>query len=87
MYLYAHHDACYGEWVRTTVSLDPDIEAEVDRLRRDRGLGLSEAVNSLARRGLAARQAQAPYTARSFDLGIRLDISNIGEVLDLMDDA
>ncbi len=72
--------------MRTTVSLDPDIEAEVGRLRRQHGLGLSEAVNSLARRGMVEQQGGRRFTARSFDLGITVDITNIGDVLDLLDD-
>ena len=30
--------------MRTTVNLTPDVEAEVARLRREQGLGTSEAV-------------------------------------------
>ena len=71
--------------MRTTVSLDPDIEAEVERLRRDEGVGLSEAVNLLARRGLARGKRPARYVHRSTDLGITVDVTNIGDVLDLLD--
>ena len=71
--------------MRTTISLDPDIEAEVDRLRRRDGLGLSEAVNTLARRGLVPVQPGRTFTARSFDLGITVDVANIGDILDLLD--
>ncbi len=72
--------------MRTTISLDPDIEAEVDRLRRRDGLGLSEAVNTLARRGLVPTPAGRTFTTRSFDLGITVDVANIGDILDLLDD-
>jgi len=72
--------------MRTTVSLDPDIESEVERLRRRDGIGVSEAVNRLARRGLTLGAPDAPYTHRSSDLGLRIDVTDIGDVLDLLDD-
>jgi hypothetical protein len=74
--------------VRTTVNLTPDIEAEVARLRREEGLGASEAVVLLARRGLrGAGNGRPRFTQRTAPLGARVDIANIGEVLDLLDDA
>ena len=39
--------------MRTTVRLDDDVARAVDELRRTQGLGTSEAINLLARRGLA----------------------------------
>ena len=71
--------------MRTTISLDPDIQAEIERLRRDEGLGPSEAVNRLARRGLARPSPAGRYVHRSTDLGLRIDVTNIGDVLDLLD--
>jgi hypothetical protein len=81
-----HHDATVGP-VRTTVNLDDDVSAAVERLRRDQGLGLSEAVNELVRRGLAASPAPAPYVQRTASLGMRIDVANIGEVLELLDET
>jgi len=37
--------------VRTTVNLDDDVADAVIKLRRERGIGVSEAVNELARAG------------------------------------
>lgn len=71
--------------MRTTIGLDPDVEAAVDRLRRDEGLGLSEAVNTLARRGMVTSRQGDRYTTTSRSMGARIDITNIGEVLDLLD--
>src|SRR4051794_32418857 len=53
MRLGRHHDATRAR-MRTTVTLADDVAAAVDRLRREEGLGLSEAVNKLARAGLTA---------------------------------
>lgn len=72
--------------MRTTVSLDADVAAAIDRLRTTESLGLSEALNTLVRRGLAATpNPRGEYVHRTADLGIQLDVRNTGEVLDLLD--
>lgn len=71
--------------MRTTVNLAPDVEAEVARLRRDQGLSVSEALNVLARRGMSARQPTRPFVQRTASLHAKIDVTNIGEVLDLLD--
>lgn len=73
--------------MRTTVNLEPDVEAAVSRLREEQGLGLSEAVNVLARQG-AARQRPAtstPFRQPTRNLGLIRDVSNVAEVLELME--
>ncbi len=69
--------------MRTTVNLDDDVAAGVDQLRRARGLGLSEAVNEMARAGLVDR-SRTPEVVRlsSRDLKLRLDVSNVAEALE-----
>ena len=37
--------------MRTTVTLDEDVAAAIERVRRERSIGLSEAVNTLVRPG------------------------------------
>lgn len=73
--------------MRTTITVAADVAAEMERLRRDEGLGPSEALNRLARRGMARRPESAtPYVHRSADLGLKVDVRDIGAVLDLLDD-
>lgn len=74
--------------VRTTVVIDSDVAAEVERLRRQ-GLGVSEALNLLARRGMAVRTAPAGarYRHRTARVGLKVDVSNVADVLDLLDDS
>lgn len=75
--------------MRTTVNLEDDVMAELDRLRRERGLGLSEAANRLIRAGMS-RAPSTPattYVHHTADVGMRVDVSNVGAVLDLLDDA
>ena len=71
--------------MRTTVSLDDDVAAAVDDLRRGRHIGLSEAVNELIRQGLRTPQERAPFRPRSAAMGLRIDVANVAEALDLLD--
>ena len=73
--------------MRTTINLDDDVASEVAKLRRERGLGVSEAVNELARAGLSARSAPYVYRQKTYDMGARVDLTNIAEVLELLDEA
>lgn len=73
--------------VRTTVVIDSDVAAEVERLRRE-GMGISEALNLLARRGIAAQTGvpTARYRHRTAHIGLKVDVTNVADVLDLLDD-
>ncbi len=78
---------CYDHGVRTTYRPAPDVAAAIERLRRESGLGVSEAIDVLARRGMSAKPEPKQPNLPSFHLGARLDITNIGDVLDVLDDA
>lgn len=73
--------------MRTTVVIDSDVAAEIERLRRE-GMGLSEALNLLARRGMTkgATAKPARYRHRTSKIGLKVDVTNVAEVLDLLDD-
>jgi len=71
--------------MRTTVNLDDDVAAAVRRLRDERGIGVSEAVNRLARVGLMVKPARSRFRQRTARLGLTLDVSNIAEALELLD--
>jgi Arc/MetJ family transcription regulator len=73
--------------MRTTLKLDDDVVAEVERLRREEDLGLSEAVNVLIRRGMGRPRRRTKYEHRSADVGLRIDVTDIGAVLDILDEA
>ncbi len=72
--------------MRTTVTLDSDVAAAVERLRRDGGGGVSEVINRLIRAGLTRPHDAAPYHHATSDLGLKFDVANIGEVLDMLDE-
>ena len=71
--------------MRSTVVFDDDVAAALDRLRRDRGLGLSEAVNELVRAGLTVKRAKRPFKQRSQPMGLRIDVRNVAEALALLE--
>ena len=71
--------------MRTTVELDADTQKAIDAIRRDEGLGVSEAVNELIRRGLTAPKRDSTYTPIHRDLGLRIDVSNVADALDLLE--
>lgn len=73
--------------MRTTVTLADDVAAEVERLRRQEGVGTSEAVNLLARRGLAKQERGRPgYVHRTAPVGLRVDVVDVAAALELLDE-
>jgi metal-responsive CopG/Arc/MetJ family transcriptional regulator len=85
MHRILHHDARLRS-VRTTVSLDDDVAAAVDRVRRERSVGLSEAVNDLIRAGLRARpEGPKRVRMRRHDLGLKVDVTNVAEAIEILD--
>jgi Arc/MetJ family transcription regulator len=71
--------------MRTTITLDRDVAAAVQRLRRTRGMGLSEAVNDLIRRGLRAKAPRTRFQQRSQEIGLRVDVRNVAETLEFLE--
>lgn len=72
--------------MRTTITVADDVAAEMERLRREEGLGPSEALNTLARRGMARASGRQAYVHRSHTLGLRVDISDVAAALELLDE-
>lgn len=72
--------------MRTTVTLADDVAAAVEKLRRERSIGLSEAVNDLVRAGLVENDAaHTPFRQRSHDLGHGIDYANVTEALETLE--
>jgi hypothetical protein len=66
--------------------LADDVAAAVERLRRERSIGISEAVNELVRAGLAKREKPAPpFRQKSHDLGRGIDFDNIADAFETLD--
>jgi hypothetical protein len=74
--------------MRTTLTLDEDVAAALERLRKKTRMSLKEAVNEAMRRGLAqmARSGGAPrepYRTPSVSLG-RCLVSSIDDVAEAL---
>lgn len=73
--------------MRTTLTLDDDVAANIERLRKTRNQGLKDLVNEALREGLKHLSApppkRAPFRTKSVDLGRCLlgNVDNVAEVL------
>jgi hypothetical protein len=73
--------------MRTTVEFDDDTAKAVERVRHEEGLGLSEAVNELIRRGLLPRPERRRFEQQTRPLATRIDVSNVAEALEVLEGA
>lgn len=73
--------------MRTTITFHDDVAQAIERLRREQGVGVSEVVNDLVRRGLTAdaQGQREPFRQRTSPMRARMDVSNVAEVLDTID--
>jgi len=60
--------------MRTTVTLDPDVEARLRELTRERGISFKEALNSAIRAGLMASRGTREYRTPARSLGLRAGV-------------
>lgn len=68
------------------MTLEDDVAAALERTRRDRGVGMSEAVNELIRAGLTAtKRSRPPFKQSTRSLGLRIDVTNIAEALEVLE--
>ncbi len=75
----------YHGYMRTTVDLDDDVVAAIRRLRAERGIGLSEAVNELARTGLRRPATAKRFRQRTAPIGLTVDVQSVAEALEQLD--
>lgn len=72
--------------MRTTVTFASDVAAAVERLQRERGRGVSDAVNELIRRGLTSASERVPFHQTTSEMGQPLlpldDVAALLEVLE-----
>jgi hypothetical protein len=71
--------------MRTTVTLADDVAAAVEKLRRERSIGISEAVNVLVRAGLVQKRSTEPFVQKTHSLGDGIDYSNIANAIETLD--
>jgi len=72
--------------MRTTITFASDVSTAVERLQRERGRGVSDAVNELIRRGLSRPPDRRTFRQASSAMGEPLlpldDVAGLLEVLD-----
>jgi len=71
--------------MRTTLTLADDVAAAVEKVRRERSIGLSEAVNDLVRAGLVQQRPATPFQQQTHDLGRGIDYSNVADAIETLD--
>ena len=77
--------------MRTTLTIDDDVAAELERLRRTRDASLKDVVNDALRRGLQDMKSppkkRKPFRTPTFDPGgVLIDnVDNVAEVLALIE--
>ena len=62
--------------MRTTITLDPDVEALVKRVMRDRGVSFKEAVNEAIRTGATRGRPRRAFRTKVRSMGVpRIDLT------------
>lgn len=74
--------------MRTTITLDPDVEALLKKAMRERGITFKDAVNQAVRDGLAKPAEHVPpFKQRAFHMGKPLvDLTKALALADELDD-
>ena len=73
--------------VRTTVTLDPDVELLVKRAMQDRGLSFKEAINQAIRAGMAPRRSARPARVVTRAMGEpKIDLTKALQIAGELDD-
>jgi hypothetical protein len=71
--------------MRTTITFDDDVAVAIERLRRERGVGVSAAVNELVRQALSRPRPRRPFVQRTSSGRARIDVTNVAEAMELLD--
>jgi uncharacterized Fe-S cluster-containing radical SAM superfamily enzyme len=77
----------YCIFMRTTLTIDDDVAAILERERKRKGLTFKEFVNAALRRGLEAEQAMPPtrkVVTRPHDFGFKagVDLDKLNQLAD-----
>ena len=71
-------------WIQR-YGLDPEIAEAAKKMSVERHIGLSEAVNELARVGLTQKQSPRRFRQRTASVGLKVDVTKTADVLDMLD--
>ena len=75
--------------MRTTVTLDPDVQALLKKAMRTRDASFKQALNDAVRMGLrtGAAKAPQPFVQRSFEMGVpAVDLSKANALVGELED-
>lgn len=73
--------------MRTTVTLDPDVEAKLKATMRERGVSFKAALNDAVRAGLdEPTPVSRPYKMQTAPLGVRVNIDKALTIAGEMED-
>jgi hypothetical protein len=73
--------------MRTTVTLDPDVEAKLKATMRERGVSFKAALNDALRAGLAGQVTPSRrFRVKPAPLGVRVDIDKALTIAGEMED-
>jgi hypothetical protein len=73
--------------MRTTVTLDPDVEAKLRQAMRERGVSFKVAINDAVRAGLGpTTPASQPYKMQTAPLGLTINIDKALQIAGEMED-
>lgn len=75
--------------MRTTVTLEPDIAAQLKQRAQEQGMSFKDALNSTLRAGLGRGSDRAPFVQATASLGLRpgIDLDRAGRLADDLEDA
>jgi hypothetical protein len=72
--------------MRTTITFASDVAAAVERLQRERGRGVSDAVNELIRRGLTTPSSRPQFRQTATRMGDpALPVDDVAGLLEVLD--
>lgn len=73
--------------MRTTVTLDPDVEQIIRRRMRERGVGFKEALNEVIRAAASGEHGRKPFRTEVADLGrSRVNLDRSLEISGVLED-
>ena len=58
-------------YMRTTVTIDSDLEQRLKKMMHERGIGFKQALNDVLRRGLIREKKRVPYRVEAVTMGLR----------------
>ncbi|MEX2620174.1 MAG: hypothetical protein WD250_08130 [Egibacteraceae bacterium] len=75
--------------MRTTVTLEPDVAAQLKQRAQQQGISFKDALNSTLRAGLGGGIDRAPFVQGTASMGLRpgVDLDRAGRLADELEDA